>query len=104
MGVRQWVFQRISNVTLVIFGLWLFYFLASPGDISHLTLVNLFSESSTQIYLAVTLVLAGLNSILAGWQITGDYAEKFHINSTLMITTCVVISLAYIAIGIDIIF
>ena len=31
MGVKQWIFQRLSNVAIVVFGFWLVYFLASPG-------------------------------------------------------------------------
>lgn len=104
MGVKQWIFQRLSNVAIIVFGLWLLYFIASPGDISHQTLLDLFSDQSSQIYLAITLVLAGLNSILAGWQIAGDYAEKFNLNQTLLVSFGTIVSIAYIAAGICIIF
>jgi len=99
MGVTHWIFQRISNITIVIFGLWLFYFLASPGKIKHQTLVDLLSDPASQTYLIATLFLASLNSILAGWQIAGDYAEKFHINETLMVVSGAAISLGYFAAG-----
>lgn len=104
MGVKQWIFQRLSNVAIIVFGLWLLYFIASPGDISHQTLLDLFSDQSSQTYLAITLVLAGLNSILAGWQIAGDYAEKFNLNQTLLVSFGTIVSIAYIAAGICIIF
>ncbi len=104
MGVKQWIFQRLSNVAIIVFGLWLLYFIASPGEISHQTLLDLFSDQTSQIYLAITLVLAGLNSILAGWQIAGDYAEKFNLNQTLLVSFGTIVSIAYIAAGICIIF
>jgi succinate dehydrogenase / fumarate reductase membrane anchor subunit len=104
MGVKQWIFQRLSNVAIIVFGLWLLYFIASPGEISHQTLLDLFSDQTSQIYLTITLVLAGLNSILAGWQIAGDYAEKFNLNQTLLVSFGTIVSIAYIAAGICIIF
>ena len=104
MGVKQWIFQRLSNVAISVFGLWLLYFIASPGEISHQTLLDLFSDQTSQIYLTITLVLAGLNSILAGWQIAGDYAEKFNLNQTLLVSFGTIVSIAYIAAGICIIF
>ena len=44
MGVKQWVFQRLSNVAIIVFGFWLVYFLASPGAITAETIM---------IYLAI---------------------------------------------------
>lgn len=104
MGVTHWIFQRVSNVAIVVFGFWLVYFLASPGEIDYKTLKTLFHEPTSMIYLVATLVLAGLNSILAGWQIAGDYAEKFGINETLMIAFGTVVSIGYIAAGLCIAF
>ena len=85
MGVKQWIFQRLSNVAIVVFGFWLVYFLASPGAITPQTINDLFSNTASLIYLTITLVLAGLNSILAGWQIAGDYSEKFNLNQTFLV-------------------
>ena len=104
MGVKQWIFQRLSNVAIVVFGFWLVYFLASPGAISFLTLNELFSNQASLIYLTITLVLAGLNSILAGWQIAGDYAEKFNLNQTFLVSFGTIVSVAYIATGFFILF
>jgi succinate dehydrogenase hydrophobic anchor subunit len=67
-------------------------------------MLDLFSDQTSQMYLAITLVLAGLNSILAGWQIAGDYAEKFNLNQTLLVSFGTIVSIAYIAAGICIIF
>ncbi|MDA8963276.1 succinate dehydrogenase, hydrophobic membrane anchor protein [Pseudomonadales bacterium] len=104
MGVKQWIFQRLSNVAIVVFGFWLVYFLASPGAITFETINELFSNTATLIYLTITLVLAGLNSILAGWQIAGDYAEKFNLNQTFLVSFGTIVSVAYIAVGFCILF
>ena len=104
MGVKQWIFQRLSNVAIVVFGFWLIYFLASPGAITFLTLNELFSNPVSLIYLTITLVLAGLNSILAGWQIAGDYAEKFNLNQSILVAFGTVVSVAYIVTGLCILF
>lgn len=104
MGVKQWIFQRLSNVAVIIFALWLVYFLVSPGEFTHATLIDLFNDRTSQIYLTITLVLAGLNSMLAGWQIVGDYAKKFHLNHNLFVGFGVAVSLAYIVAGLGIIF
>ncbi|HAW14994.1 MAG TPA: succinate dehydrogenase, hydrophobic membrane anchor protein [Cellvibrionales bacterium] len=104
MGVKQWVFQRLSNVAIVVFGFWLVYFLASPGAITAETINDLFSNTASLIYLTITLVLAGLNSILAGWQIAGDYAEKFNLNQTFLVSFGTIVSVAYIAVGFCILF
>jgi len=104
MGVKQWIFQRLSNVAIVVFGFWLVYFLASPGAITPQTINDLFSNTASLIYLTITLVLAGLNSILAGWQIAGDYAEKFNLNQTFLVSFGTIVSVAYIAVGFCILF
>ena len=104
MGVKQWIFQRLSNVAIVVFGFWLVYFLASPGAITAETINDLFSNTASLIYLTITLVLAGLNSILAGWQIAGDYAEKFNLNQTFLVSFGTIVSVAYIAAGFFILF
>ena len=100
LGVKEWIFQRLSNVAFVVFGIWLLYFLASPGDILFETLVKLSRDSASVIYFSATLLLAGFNSILAGWQIVGDYANKFGLNQNLLVSLISIISLGYIAVGI----
>ncbi|MBQ77054.1 MAG: hypothetical protein CL692_00575 [Cellvibrionales bacterium] len=99
MGVNQWIFQRISNLIIVIFGIWLLVFLASPGVINFEVLQDLKADTASVIFFSVTLTLAGLNSILAGWQIAGDYAEKFSLNQKFLVSITAIISLSYIAFG-----
>lgn len=99
MGINQWIFQRISNLTIVIFGLWLLVFLSSPGVIDFQVLQDLKADTPSVIFFSVTLILAGLNSILAGWQIAGDYAEKFGLNQKFLVSITAIISLSYIVFG-----
>ena len=99
MGINQWIFQRISNLTIVIFGLWLLVFLSSPGVIDFQVLQDLKADTPSVIFFSVTLILAGLNSILAGWQIAGDYAEKFGLNQKFLVSITAIISLNYIVFG-----
>jgi len=102
IGVKHWIFQRVSNALIVIFGIALAITLAS--GVSYESLQALMGNMLVKLYLAVTLVFAAGNSILAGWQIAGDYAKKFHINHSLMVGVTVVVSLAYLVIGSAIIF
>ena len=54
---------------------------------------------SIKIFFSVTLILAGLNSILAGWQIAGDYAEKFGLNQKFLVSITAIISFSYVVFG-----
>ena len=99
MGVKQWIFQRISNVAIVSFGLWLFWFIVSPGEIDAVTIYEVLKSTSNKIFFFVVLVLASLNSILAGWQIAGDYANKFGLNQNLIVIIVGLISISYIFFG-----
>ena len=102
LGVKHWVFQRVSNALFVVFSAALAYTLAT--GLSYEGLTALFASVPVKIYLAVTLLFAFANSILAGWQIAGDYAEKFHINHSLMVSVTVIVSLAYTLVGLYLIF
>lgn len=102
-GVQQWVFQRISNAVFVLFGLVLLDFLLK-GDFSYETLSGLLSSQGFQIFLAITLVLAAINSVLAGWQIVGDYAKKFNLPPTLMMVVIVGLSAVYLVWGLMLLF
>ncbi|ODS23461.1 hypothetical protein AB835_08865 [Candidatus Endobugula sertula] len=97
-GVQQWVFQRVSNVVFVIFGLILLKTIVS-GGLTYESLNALFATTHFTAYAFVTLVFASVNSLLAGWQITGDYAAKFKIPPMLMMSVTVVVSLVYLVYG-----
>ncbi len=102
-GVQQWAFQRISNATFVIFGIVLLVHLVD-GGFAYERLMALLANTGFKVYLAVTLLFAALNSVLAGWQITGDYAEKFGIPPMLMMGVTVLVSAAYLVWGLLLLF
>jgi len=101
-GIKHWIFQRVSNALIVLFGIFLAATLAS--DLSFDSLQALLSNSLTQVYLLITLAFACLNSMLAGWQIAGDYAKKFNIPHNGMVGVAVVVSIAYFVMGLSLIF
>lgn len=101
-GTRQWIFQRISNVFLVVFGIIL---LANVfGGLTYGSMTALLGASWFKFFALVTLVLGCLNSVLAGWQIVGDYANKFHLPEKLLNLIIVVVTLLFFVIAIGIIF
>jgi len=97
-GVKQWVFQRIANALFVSFGICLLcVFLSSDG----LTYEYIKTEvANWKWYFVIVLVFACINSILAGWQIDGDYAKKFGLPSNIVITLgAVLVSLIFLFFG-----
>ncbi|MEM8547183.1 MAG: hypothetical protein AAGF46_03365 [Pseudomonadota bacterium] len=99
MGVKHWIFQRICNALIIAFGLWLLFTLITNGGMPEETLKQLMASTGFRIFALVTLLFAGLNSLLAGWQIAGDYAEKFGFPQPLMTWGGGVISAAYVVVG-----
>ena len=92
-GVQQWVFQRFSNIVIIVFALVLATSLSS--DLTYESLTGLFAQTWFKIYLIFTLVFASLNSILAGWQIAGDYAQKANLPNWVLTGLGVVVTLVY---------
>ena len=103
-GVKQWVFQRISNALIVTFGIALAFILCSGKGLTYESLTELVTASGFTYYFAVVLVLACLNSVLAGWQIDGDYAKKFGIPKNLLTILTVLVSLVYLVYGLKLLF
>ncbi len=104
MGVKQWVFQRACNVVFVLFGAWLFFSLLS-GNLNNFAAANgLVSGGISQLILALVLLLAALNSVLAGWQIAGDYAHKINVSANVLVAVAAIVSVAFLVIGLGIIF
>ncbi|MGS2724829.1 succinate dehydrogenase, hydrophobic membrane anchor protein [Porticoccus sp. GXU_MW_L64] len=102
-GTRQWLFQRLSNALVVVFGIVMIKVLVS-NELSHESLSALFAGQVFQIYAGLTLLFACFNSILAGWQIEGDYRKKLHIPKNLLTTVAVVVSLTYLGCGLMLLF
>ena len=102
MGVKQWLFQRGSNAVFVLFGFYLLFTLLNGVD--QATLDNALSGGASRLLILVTLLLASLNAMLAGWQIAGDYAHKINVSDRVVTAIGVVVSLAYLGIGLQILF
>ena len=102
MGVKQWIFQRASNALVVLFGLWLLATLIN--GVTSSTLNDALTGDISRVFLVLVLVAASLNSILAGWQIAGDYAHTIGMSEKLMTAVGAAISLAYLALGLKLIF
>lgn len=103
-GVKQWLFQRFSNVLFVTFGICLLWVFLSGGGLSYASLKALFASSGWKIYFAIVLVFACLNSVLAGWQIDGDYAKKFGLPKMALTWVAVIVSAAFLVYGLMLIF
>lgn len=76
-GVHQWIFQRFSNIVILVFIVVLATAISS--GLTYEALTALFAQTWFKIYLTITLIFASLNSVLAGWQIAGDYAHKINL-------------------------
>ena len=92
-GVQQWIFQRFANVVIIVFALVLAT-LVTIGP-TYESVTGLFAQTWFKIYLIFTLVFATLNSVLAGWQIAGDYAHKADLPNWVLTGFVVVVSLVY---------
>ena len=101
MGVKQWIFQRVSNFVIILFGLWLLGILAGAEQITASTISTILADGTTRLFLIVTLVLACLNSMLAGWQIAGDYAQKVGLSDAIFTWFGIIVSLGYLACGLS---
>lgn len=102
MGVRQWLFQRACNLIFVLFGAWLLIALLSGSLNSFESANSLLSGGMNKVILAVVLLLAAANSVLAGWQIAGDYAHKINVSENILVGIAILVSVAYVIFGITI--
>lgn len=92
-GVQQWIFQRFSNIVILVFIAVLAT--AMLGELSYEALSSLFAQTWFKVYLTITLIFASLNSILAGWQIAGDYAHKISLPSWVLTGFGVLVTMIY---------
>lgn len=100
MGVKQWLFQRSSNLVFVLFGAWFLISVISGAFNDYAGINTLLGSAAAKAVLAIVLLLAALNSILAGWQIAGDYAHKINVSSGVIVAIVAIISIAYLVVGI----
>lgn len=103
-GVKQWVFQRVSNALIVTFGIALLYVFLSQDGLSYASLKALVTNSGFTYYLAFVLLFSCVNSVLAGWQIDGDYSKKFGLPANSLTVVAFVVSTAYLVYGLKILF
>jgi len=101
-GVRQWIFQRFANVVLIVFALVLATSLVC--GLTYDSLTGLITQTWFKVYLLFTLTIACLNSALAGWQVVGDYAQKFHLPSWLLMGVALIVTLIYFIYALILIF
>ena len=97
-GTREWVFQRVANFLIC---LWAITFittvlLQAPTDMESWR--ALFVPMWFKLFSTLVLLFAGLNSMLAGWQIGTDYIKVPVINRPYM-WLVKLISIAYVVIG-----
>jgi len=102
LGVKHWIFQRVSNALIVLFAVVLLATITAGH--SYESLQALMSKPLVKVYLAITLLFAFGNSILAGWQIAGDYAKKMNLSPGVMTWFGVLVSAAYLLFGLSLIF
>lgn len=100
MGVKQWLFQRSSNLLFVVFGLCLLVALARGADLAALD--GWLEGGISRIFLIVVWVFACFNSVLAGWQIAGDYAPKVGLGVGLVSGVIALLSLAMLVLGLQV--
>lgn len=75
-GVREWLFQRFSNVLIFVFAGIYIGSILTLDNIDYATWQAMHNAMWFKIYASFTLVVVMLNSILAGWQIGTDYTQK----------------------------
>lgn len=75
-GIREWVFQRVSNVLIFAYALFYIILLISTDDLDYEKWLAIHSAAWFKAYSTLTLVVVMINSLLAGWQIGTDYTQK----------------------------
>lgn len=97
-GVCQWMFQRISNAVIVLYGL-VILLIALLSD----NMLDVFSNGLFLFYSLITLAFACANSILAGWQIAGDYLKSAAVNK-IVVAAVALVSVIYFIWGLTVVF
>ena len=70
------LFQRISNSVVIVYAAFLVLWLVSQSGVSYDSWSALFGAGWFKVFSIIALIFACLNSLLAGWQIGGDYIKK----------------------------
>lgn len=97
-GTKQWIFQRVANLLIVLLSVFfVFVFATFPVD-DYASLIGLLSANWFKVIASISLIVLSLNSMLAGWQIAGDYVKGNFVNY-LFNTLCIVVSVMIAAFG-----
>ena len=102
-GVRQWVFQRVSNALIILYALVMLGWFLGQTEVSYEAVQALFGQVWFKLYTFITLVFVCLNSLLAGWQIAGDYLKSACTNK-LLVTIVATVSAIYFIWGMILLF
>ncbi|MBJ7536648.1 succinate dehydrogenase, hydrophobic membrane anchor protein [Marinomonas transparens] len=100
-GSREWVFQRVSNLAICIWGVIFIGLVLTIDTATFTDWKALFSPIWFKVYSSITLIMVCLNSVLAGWQIGTDYIKPNVINRLFM-TLVILGSMAYTILGLSI--
>lgn len=84
-GTREWVFQRVSNLSICLWGLVFVVCVASMDSASFSDWQAVFEPLWFKLLSTLTLLLVSLNSVLAGWQIGTDYVKVPGLNKVYML-------------------
>jgi succinate dehydrogenase / fumarate reductase membrane anchor subunit len=75
-GVREWIFQRMSNVMIFVYAIVYIYLMLSLDNMDYNAWVAMHSSLWFKWYSSITLLIVVINALLAGWQIGTDYTQK----------------------------
>lgn len=78
-GVHEWMFQRFSNLLIVIYAAVYIGLVLTMSEVNYENWLALHQTSWFKGFSTFTLVVVMLNSVLAGWQIGTDYTQKVPI-------------------------
>jgi len=98
-GVYEWIFQRLANLLIVVYGAIAASHFLSAAAADHHATVAFFSQGWFKLFSLLVLVIICLNSVLAGWQIAGDYINKNPSINKLCMFACIAITIIYLICG-----
>lgn len=101
-GRNEWIFQRVSNLSIVLWGGIFIAQLYLLKEADHANFLTIFTPLWFKLYTSITLLIISLNSVLAGWQIGTDYVKVPSINR-IFITLCISVSAIYAVAGLFIV-
>jgi succinate dehydrogenase / fumarate reductase membrane anchor subunit len=101
-GTREWVLQRISNLMICVWGLIFILSILFMDNADFASWQAVFEPLWFKLLTSLVLVLAALNSVLAGWQIGTDYVKAPSVNRVYM-AGCIAVTVLYFCAGIYIV-